>query len=218
MQEIRSTVFLIRHGNTELNKKKAFRGHIDVPLDGEGLEQAEKTAKFLRDIDFDIIYSSPLSRAMQTADIIKDSQKKEVKVITEPGFLDISFGEWEGKTYDEAQAQYPDVFKVWAKEPHKAKVPGGETLSEVKKRARETLNDIVSDRNGSTIGIVSHRMINKLLINSILGMDGSKLWLIKQDPCCINIFQYKHGMFFASKLNYNFHIMGLKESINIFDF
>ena len=71
MENNQKVIFLIRHGNTEFNEKKIFRGHFDVPLDKNGIKQAEKTGKFLKDINIDAIYSSPLNRACNTAEIIK---------------------------------------------------------------------------------------------------------------------------------------------------
>ena len=212
MKKNQKVIFLIRHGNTEFNEKKLFRGHFDIPLDSVGIKQAEKTGKFLKDINFDIIYSSPLSRAYNTAEIIKKYQSNNIEILKEDGFLDLNFGDWEGKGYDEAKLLYPEIYNQWIQEPFKVSIPGGETLYNAQSRSWETLKEIVDKNTGSFLAIVTHRVINKLLILKMLDIGQSGIWKINQDPCCINIFEYKYENFFVSKLNYNFHITDIKES------
>lgn len=212
MEKAQKLVFLIRHGNTEFNKKNTFRGKFDIPLDDNGIKQAEKTGKFLEDIDFDIIYSSPLSRAYKTAQIIEKYQNEDIDIIKEEGFDDLGFGEWEGIGYEEARSKYPVIFEQWVKEPFKASIPGGEMLKEVQDRSWETLKKVTTQSKDSVIAVVTHRVINILLISKILDVGNNSIWKINQDPCCINIFEYKYGAFFISKLNYNFHITDLKGS------
>jgi len=210
-------IFLIRHGRTEWNKKKVFRGHIDIPLDEVGENQAKATGKFLQDINLSIIYSSPLKRALQTAKIIKKYQSKNVKVIAYPGFLDLSYGEWQGKTYEKVKKNYPELYQVWEKEPYRVKIPKGETLLEARRRSWQALQQVILKYQGF-IGIVSHRVINKLLICGMLGIDESGFWRIKQDPCCINIAKYHNGRFTILKLNDTCHISSLKENLKTVDF
>jgi broad specificity phosphatase PhoE len=212
MENNRKIIFLIRHGNTAFNKKKIFRGHYDIPLDEVGIKQAEKTGKFLREIDFDIIYSSPLSRAYKTAEVIKGYQAKDVKVVKEYGFTDLNFGDWEGKGYEEISSIYSEIFNLWLKNPYKAAIPNGEIMHDAQKRAWKTLNEIVTNDSYSFVTIVTHRIITKLLISKILDIGEAGFWKINQDPCCINIIEYNYGTFFISKLNYNFHITNLKDS------
>jgi len=214
MEKNQKVIFLIRHGNTEFNEKKLFRGHFDVPLDSVGINQAEKTGKFLKVINFDIIYSSPLSRAYRTAKIIKkyQSSNDNIEIIKEDGFTDLNFGNWEGKGYDEVKSLYPEIYNQWIQEPFKASIPGGETLYNAQNRSWETLKEIVAKNTSSFLAIVTHRVINKLLILKMLDIGQSGIWKINQDPCCINIFEYKYENFFVSKLNYNFHITDIKES------
>ncbi|MDD3628908.1 MAG: histidine phosphatase family protein [Actinomycetota bacterium] len=212
MDKNQKVVFLIRHGNTEYNEKKLFRGRLNIPLNSTGIEQAEKTGKFLKGIKFDLIYSSPLRRAYETAEIIKKYQSNDMEVLKEEGFTDVSFGEWEGKSYDEIQSRYPEFFRQWMEEPYRLVIPGGETLYDAQDRSWETLKKIISEESGQAIAIVTHRMITKLLISKILDINESGIWKINQDACCINIFDYMYETFFVSKLNYNFHIVDIKES------
>jgi broad specificity phosphatase PhoE len=222
MENNKTVILLIRHGNTKFNKEKIFRGHTDIPLDDVGMDQAEKTGKLLSDIKISSIYCSPLSRAVQTAEKISGHQKQQVRIIEEKGFLDLSFGDWEGKSFKEAQEKYPDIYNTWVRTPHLTNIPDGETLAQAKERSWKALTGIVEkykEKDGLQIfAVVSHRVINKLLINSILGLDESKFWQIKQDPCCINIFEYQYENYFVSKINHSSHIYNIKDSIVIMDF
>ncbi|MBN1298161.1 MAG: histidine phosphatase family protein [Actinobacteria bacterium] len=211
MEINQKVIFLIRHGNTKFNEKKLFRGHTDIPLDNTGILQAEKTAKFLQDIDLDIIYSSPLARAYSTAEIIKKHQKNNIELKIEESFTDLDFGEWEGKGYDEVRLLYPEIYNAWSREPFKTIIPSGEDMNAAQKRSWDALKDIVSKSDCSYLAIVTHRIICKLLILKMLDISQSGIWKVNQSPCCINIFEYNYGIFFVSKLNYNFHITNLKD-------
>lgn len=213
MKNNQKIIFLIRHGNTEFNEKKLFRGHFDVPLDKTGIEQAEKTGKFLKDINLDVIYSSPLNRAYKTAEMIKEYQSgnNKIEILKEDGFIDLNFGEWEGKSYDEVKSLYPEIYNQWIREPFKITIPGGESLYSAQNRAWERLKKIVTENTDSYLAIVTHRIITKLLILKMLDISEAGIWKINQAPCCINIFEYNYGTFFVSLLNYNFHITDMKD-------
>ena len=87
-------LYMVRHGQTDFNKNKRLQGVIDIPLNEYGIELAEKTAEGLKDVPFDVIYSSPLSRAFQTAEIIRGD--RPVEIIPTDSLLELSFGEYEG--------------------------------------------------------------------------------------------------------------------------
>ena len=212
MENNKKVIILIRHGNTALNEKKTFRGHIDIPLDDTGIEQAEKTGKFLKDIGIEVIYSSPLSRAFTTAEIIQKHQDNKVEIIKETGFMDLDFGEWEGKTYEEVSINYEEIYQKWIRSPFEVKIPGGGTLYEVQDKSWGALNEIIKKNTSRIICIISHRIINKVLILKMLDIGANGIWKINQDPCCINIFEHNYGMYFVSKLNFNFHILNIKDS------
>ena len=88
MDNYRKIIYLIRHGQTEFNDKNIFRGHLDIPLNSYGNSQAESIGKILKVINFDVIYSSPLTRAKKTAEIINEYQNKNVNIVVENGFID----------------------------------------------------------------------------------------------------------------------------------
>ena len=218
MSSRRKLICVIRHGRTALNAQKVFRGHLDSPLDDRGEQQAELTGKLLADIDLNVIYTSPLQRAVQTAEAVSKYQKNVVKVVPHQGFMDLSYGQWEGKTYDEVKQEYPELHKIWEEDPKKVVIPEAETLTEARNRIWPALEQILAENNNPIIAIVSHRVVNKLILISMLGLTESDFWKLQQDTCCVNLIEYKGGQFTVLKMNHSSHIFSLQESINIGDF
>jgi len=101
-------IILVRHGQTEWNRVERFRGHADVPLNEIGLAQADAAGQRIADEwQPTVIYSSPLSRAVKTAEAI--AKHFDLQVQTYPGLTDIDYGEWQGLTPDEARERWPEA-------------------------------------------------------------------------------------------------------------
>ncbi|MHB1376345.1 MAG: histidine phosphatase family protein [Candidatus Humimicrobiaceae bacterium] len=218
MDNNRKFIFLIRHGQTEFNDKSIFRGHLDIPLNSYGINQAESIGKILKFINFDMIYSSPLKRAKKTAEIINKFQNKNVDILAEKGFIDINYGKWEGKTYKEVSELYPEIYFQWLKNPYNAQIPGGESLYDTQKRSWDALVDIINNNKNKIICIISHRVINKLLLSKMLGIAKNCFLKIRQDTGCINLIEHNNKKFIVLNLNYNSDIIDFKNSIKTMDF
>lgn len=162
-------VFLIRHGETPWNTKEVFRGRIDIPLSEEGLMQAEKTGDALVSCTLGAVYTSPQKRSFETARII--GEKQNIPPIPLTGFMDVSFGEWEGKQLKEVKETYPDLYQKWRENPEKVGFPEGESLDDVRERSCKELERLVAQHNGETVVIVTHRVVLKVLICWLLGLD-----------------------------------------------
>ena len=211
-----TSIYLVRHGQTAWNKEEIFRGRTDVPLDETGLKQAELAAEYFKGIEIHGIYSSPLVRAWQTAE--KIAQSHSVKVQPLDGIIDLSFGNWEGHPHQEIKKIDSERYKQWVEEPHRVRLPGGESLDEVRIRSMAALEEVIQKHPGKTLVLVSHRVINKVLICGILGIDNSHFWQIGQDTTAINLFQYKNGKYVLSILNETCHLKRLKEEWTRVDF
>ena len=218
MENYKKIIILIRHGQTEFNKKNIFRGHIDVPLDNSGKIQAESNGKLLKEMDFDTIYTSPLIRAKQTSEIINKYQSKNVSIIVDYGFMDLNYGTWEGKTEEEIKALFPELYFEWKTNPYKTKIPGGESLNNAEKRSWLSLKKIISKNKNQIICIITHRVICKLLICKILGISKSGFWKIKQDTACINIIESRQKKLLIIKLNLTAEFISIKDCLNTKDF
>jgi broad specificity phosphatase PhoE len=201
---------LARHGETLWNVEKVYRGRTDVNLDEVGIKQAELLGKYLSNWELEAIYSSPLKRALDTANIIARYQKMGVHVAE--GLIDFDYGEWQSLPEQEAKRLYPTLHDEWHNNPHKVTMPGGESLEDVKRRAIEVVNDVLSKYQGSVV-LVSHRVVNKVLICSLLGLDNSHFWNIKQDVGGITIFNYVDGRFVLTWHNDTSHLRELQKSV-----
>jgi broad specificity phosphatase PhoE len=104
-----TSIYLARHGQTAWNKEEIFRGRTDVPLDETGLRQAELAGEYFKGMEIHAIYSSPLSRALETAQ--KIAQSHNIKVQPLQGILDMSFGRWEGQSHLDIQKNDREIYR-----------------------------------------------------------------------------------------------------------
>jgi phosphoserine phosphatase len=204
-----TSIYLVRHGQTAWNKEEIFRGRTDIPLDETGLKQAELAGEYFRGMEIHAIYSSPLSRAWETAQ--KISQIHNLKVQPLQGILDMSFGKWEGQSHRDIQKNDKEIYRQWREEPHQVRLPGGESLDEVRARSMAALEGVIRENSGKTLVLVSHRVICKVLICAILGLDNSHFWQITQDTTAINLIQHKDQRYILSLMNETCHLKPLKE-------
>ena len=191
-------IYLIRHGETEWNKEGRLQGHSNVLLSPEGIHQAQLLAKHLP------IYSSDLSRAMETARIL--AAKLGLSVIQESGFREVNFGDWEGRNFSELATEVPEGFENFFTRPDKAHPPNGETFLEAQARALTALDEIIDERDEQSIIIVSHGAVIRLLICAALGMPIRKMWTISQFNMAVNIFRVDDGNPTIELLNSTLHL------------
>jgi broad specificity phosphatase PhoE len=199
-------IILIRHGETEWNVEEIYRGRIDIKLDKAGLEQAKLLGEYLSNVELDAIYSSPLRRALDTANIIAQYQKVDTQVAN--GLIDFDYGEWQSLPEQKVRKLYQALHNEWHTNPDRVKMPGGETLADVRERATAVIDDVISKYKGS-VALVSHRVVNKVLICSLLGLDNAHFWNIKQDVAGITVFSYVDGRFILTRHNDTSHLKGM---------
>lgn len=197
-------VYLIRHGRTAWNKEVRFRGQTDLPLDEVGEAQAEAIALRLKNRPIKAIYSSPLTRAIKTAEPL--ARALGLKVIPEKGFTDINYGHWQGLAPHEVAQLYPELYQTWLESPHLVRIPGGEGLDDVRARAEEALTRILKQHQGEEIAIVGHQVVNKVLLCVVLGVSNEWFTRIEQDNGCINLFGYDGQKFIVFYLNDTCHL------------
>ena len=200
-------IYLVRHGTTEWNREEIFRGRVECPLNDTGRAEARAVAAYFQDVRMDGIYSSPLARAAETAAAIAAAQR--VEVILDPAFTDLDFGEWQGHPLKEVREKYPDLYRAWRERPQDVTFPEGENLDQVRARAWAGLLRVVQGNPDRTLVIVSHRVITKVLLCAVLGLDNSLFWRIQQDTTAINGLEYSRGVFTVSLLNDTCHLKSL---------
>ena len=196
-------IILVRHGQTDWNLTEIFRGRIDIPLNETGIEQAALLSEYLSNIKMDVIYSSPLKRALKTAEMI--AQKHKLKVNISPGLIDFDYGGWQGLSHQEVIDNYEELYTRWIDRPEQVIMPNGESLDDVRKRSVAVVKDLVTGFDGIIV-LVSHRVVNKVIICALLGLDNSHFWKIKQDTCGITSFTYNNGRFILTRHNDTSHL------------
>jgi len=148
-------IIFLRHGETDWNREKRIQSRQDIPLNSTGKNQARRSAAALKKEKICAVYSSPLSRAFDTAEIIADRHR--VPVRTDARLIEISHGQWSGKKESWLIKQYPEKYKKWKKAPWKHLPPEAESWQELKKRMAAFLSDIKKAHSGEKILVVSHR-------------------------------------------------------------
>jgi phosphoserine phosphatase len=198
-------IILVRHGQTEWNRVERFRGRADVPLNETGLSQAEATGlRIYGEWQLSAVYSSPLSRAVKTAEAI--AKYFDLTVETQPGLVDINYGEWQGLSPDEVRDRWPAELDAWYHQPDQAIIPGGETLAQLLGRGIRTVNELSARHAEQTIVLVGHTVINRIILLGILGLGNERFWHIKQDTCAINVFETEMDDFVLVSLNDTCHL------------
>jgi Fructose-2,6-bisphosphatase len=198
-------ILLVRHGQTDWNLEERFRGRFDVPLNEAGRHQAQATGQWIASRwNVSAIYASPLSRAVQTAEAI--ARWFSLPVTAYPGLIDLDFGDWQGKTPDEVRATWPQIYRAWLENPQSVRIPGGETIDELRSRALKAVQELVARHSKETIVLVAHTDVNRALILEILGLPTNQIWRLRQDNCAINVIQAAGNQFVLVSMNETGHL------------
>lgn len=197
-------LILIRHGQTEWNTTGKFQGWTDVFLSETGKKQIKKLAENFPVDHIDLLYSSDLKRAVDTAKTFSDYFGCKIQL--EPAFREVCFGDWEGLTYREINEEWSHECSMFYTSPDCLKIPNGETFSEVQERAFGKIENIVSMHNDKTIVVISHGAVIRTVIAKILHMPLNFLWSIRQDNASFNTIIYADGHFVLQDMNNTSHL------------
>lgn len=171
-------MYIIRHGQTPWNARKCLQGRSDVDLNENGIYLAELTGKALRDVTFDMAFTSPLIRAKHTAQCILAG--REVPIIEDERLIEISFGIYVGCCYAEENRQVPQqwIENFFHAPQDYVAAPGGESLDDVEKRTRDFMEDICSRKElqDKTILVSTHGCALRGLLNSIRESNREDYW------------------------------------------
>jgi broad specificity phosphatase PhoE len=192
-------IILVRHGQTDWNAAETFRGRADVALNETGIKQADDLGIFLRNEEIDFIYSSPLQRASVTAGAIARHQNLEVNTVE--NLTDIDFGDWQGLSREIVSRKFPELYRDWLDTPEQVRLPRGESLEDVRRRAVPFIEDAVMRCGEGKVVFVSHRVVIKVVICALLGLDSSHFWNLKIDPCGLSRFAAGDGRLVLTRHN-----------------
>ncbi|MDZ4764396.1 MAG: histidine phosphatase family protein [Chloroflexota bacterium] len=159
-------IVMIRPGETMWNRLGRWQGWVASPLSDYGRQQAAALARFVRHIKLAALYTSDLTRALQTADML--AAELGFTPTPDARLRERSIGMWQGLTGDEIRAWYPDTYAALLQDGESYRVPGGESRADVRTRMLEGFAAILKDDKGETIGILSHTTALKLLLAEIV--------------------------------------------------
>jgi probable phosphoglycerate mutase len=196
-------LYLVRHGETEWNLLGKFQGSSNIDLTENGIQQAEYVSKRFHN-NYDVIYSSPLSRALKTAEIIGRNRPEGMPVIRNE-LTEVNFGAWEGLTYDQIKEQYPAQFLAWKTD---GSLMGGDlNVLYAGTRAKNAILDIVKENEGKKIIAVAHGGIIKAALVNLFHWDFSMYHSIFLDNTSVTKLIFtSHNKIILSKLNDTGHI------------
>ena len=197
-------IFLIRHGETEWNKEKRLQGNSNVNLAPEGIHKAKLLAEKAPFPYIDAIYSSDLSRAVSTAEILAERFGLPVNQV--PELRETNFGDWEGRSIRELATEYPEDFGKFFTDPERCHPPHGETFLHSQVRVINALYRIIADHDEQNVIIVTHGAVIRLIICAALQIPIHKMWSIGQFNMGVNVLRVDDGNITVELMNGTAHL------------
>ena len=189
-------IYMVRHGQTDLNVKRVYYGSTDCDINKTGILQAENLRNFFENIDVDLIISSDLKRAYHTAEIIKGN--RNIDIVKEKGLREINFGDWENRTFKDIMENDPQNYKIWTENWLDIKFPNGESYMEFANRIENAFFNILEKYNNlKNILIVSHNGTLCSLLCSALDIGQKSFWHLK----------IEHGTYTMISVNDNYAVL-----------
>ena len=177
-----TVTLLLRHGQTPMSVQKRYAGRTDAPLTDTGVRQAVAAAKRLAPAGIAAIVTSPLQRAVRTAEEV--AAATGVPVLADDGFRETDYGAWEGLTFAEVRERWPSEVTRWLADPDVAP-PGGESFAAVSERVTAALHRVLAGREGQTVLIVSHVTPIKMLVAAALLAPSAALYRMHLDVAAL---------------------------------
>ncbi|MDD5338616.1 MAG: histidine phosphatase family protein [Dehalococcoidales bacterium] len=196
-------LLLIRHGTTKLQATDRFWGKTDIPLSAAGIKEIKKLKARLAKEKIDACYSSTLSRARSTAEIICEGRK--VKTVACEELRECDFGDIEGLGFKEIEQRYPDIARKLANGTA-VNFPGGESLKQLDSRVKKFIKRLETIKPNDTVAIVSHGGPLRLLICHLLGISVKHWQQFNINRASLSIIETYPQMAFLSLLNDTSHL------------
>lgn len=197
---------LIRHGESVFNLERKYSGQLDIPLTEKGVTQAQKTADYiLENYKIDVVYSSDLSRAINTAKPI--SEPLGLKINTDPRLREIYAGKWQGLYFADVGVIYKEEYEAYKADKENARTLGGEGMQDVMKRMLEAVWEIAEKNDGKTVLISTHNGPLMTLEVPLLNISLNEIYSLSNNS--ITELEYSNGEFKLIKLGYDEHLGSL---------
>ncbi|GAB6165548.1 alpha-ribazole phosphatase [Thermostilla marina] len=200
-------MLLVRHAATANNRAKPPRlqgRRTDPALSLEGQEQASRTGRFLESLPISQVFSSPLLRARQTAEAIAGPHDLPVEVV--PAITEVDVGIWEGMSWEDVEAQYPEAYRAFMSNAAEHPYLEGETMASVRERVVPAFSALAEQHRGKCIVVVAHNVVNRVYLAHLLDIPIYRYRTIPQDNCGINILRAREDRIRPVTINAVFHL------------
>ena len=197
-------LILVRHGQTEWNAGGRYQGQSNVALSDTGRNQAKFLAERFPVKQLDALYASDLDRAKETAECV--GERLGVPVYTEEAFRELSFGDWEGLTYQQISSRWPEEANKLFTAPDELVIPHGETFQELQKRALDKIHLLYEKHIDQTVAVFAHGAINKTILAGLMHIPLHYLWSLRQDNTAVNILRLDNGYVMVELINSTSHL------------
>jgi Fructose-2,6-bisphosphatase len=195
-----TTLYLIRHGETEENKTGVLMGSTDTPLNDYGRLQVMALRERINALAVDAVFASPLSRTVETATLIFGDQ---ARIITDSSLQEFHFGEWEGMHFSTIAKLYPEKWQMWLADWEKTHIPGAEAFAAFQYRVITVIEEIVRNHVGKRIAVVSHGgCIRSLLAHFFCESVAKGYWKFKVDNATLSEIEFMGEMPILVRFNY----------------
>ena len=199
-------IYLVRHGETEPNRRGLALGRRDVPLAEHGVWQAGRLAVALSGERLAAVYSSPLQRCLDTARAVASCHGLEVRV--EERLIEMDIGDLEGLTFAEISSRFPGLLERWAGGPGPSVVmPGGERLLDVQERAWALVEELRERHREEQVVAVTHNFVILSLLARVLGIDLSQFRRLRHSLAAISMVQFDARGLTVERLNDTCHLV-----------
>ena len=198
-------LFLVRHGETESNRRGLALGRADLRLNDQGRWQIGRLAEALKSQPFTAIYSSPLARTMATAEAIAAEQSLEVQA--ESGLIEMDIGEAEGLTFAEVRERFPALIQNWGgPDGPTFRMPGGERLVDVQSRAEASVERLLETHPGEAVCAVTHNFVILSLVAAALKIDLAEFRRLRHGVAAITVLEINSTRARVLRLNDTCHL------------
>ena len=199
---VTNRIVLVRHGEPIAATKGMVYGKLDVGLSKAGEAQITSTAGWLEKFKLSAIYSSPRTRATESARIAAEQFKLNVEV--ENRFAEMDFGDFEGSTYDEVKTHFPKIYECWMTRPTEVEFPNGESFSLMRQRVWAAIKELRIRHANQTTAIFSHGGVNRIVLTEVLNLPAENLFRLEQNYGCANVIDFYDDYPVVRIINQNF--------------
>ena len=189
-------LYLVRHGQTDMNKEKLYYGWTDCPINDVGRKQAETLHQYFKNVNCHKVITSDLKRSVETAEIITKGQN--VVLEKRQAFRELNFGLWEGKHYKE----YPEAFEQWGKDWKSFCMPEGEAFFTFYERIRKELENVIQQTpEDNTVLLVTHNGVMSAMLCVLTGAGYDGFWRFFLEQETYSLVSVRNGFITIEKIN-----------------